>query len=253
MLFTAWMPDPIRPTQDLDLLGFGDDAVAAVVKTIARICNQDVPDDGLVFDTKSIKASEIRTTQDYGGVRVKLTAFLAKTQIPVQIDIGVGDAVTPGIIELEFPPLLDAPAPKVRAYPKEAVLAEKLHAIVAIGQINTRMKDYYDLLALARLFDFDGEIVRDAIVATFARRGTALPAVVPTRLTEAFANDQQKIALWQSFAKREILLLNAGDLVAAVADVAAFVMPPLEAARKAKPFTKKWTAGGPWKSVRKKR
>lgn len=253
MLFTAWMPDPFRPTQDLDLLGFGDAAVAAVAKSIAAICTQVVPDDGLVFDTDSIKAAAIRTTQDYGGVRVKLTAFLAKTQIPVQIDIGFGDAVTPAITELEFPPLLDAPAPKVRAYPKETVLAEKLQAIVAIGLTNTRMKDYYDLLALARLFDFDGEIVRDALIATFARRDTALPADVPTGLTEGFATDPQKIALWQAFTGREPLLLHPGDLVAAIADIAAFVMPPLHAAREGKMFQKRWTAGGTWTAVRQKR
>ena len=99
MLFTAWMPDPFRPTQDLDLLGFGDDAVAAVQSSIAAICAVDVPDDGIVFDARSIRAAPIRTTQDYGGVRVKLTAMLGKTRIPVQIDIGFGDVVTPAITE----------------------------------------------------------------------------------------------------------------------------------------------------------
>jgi predicted nucleotidyltransferase component of viral defense system len=253
MLFTAWMPDPFRPTQDLDLLGFGDDDVAAVAKSVVRICNESVPDDGLVFDTTTIKAADIRTSQEYGGVRVKLTAFLAKTQIPVQIDIGFGDAVTPSITELEFPPLLDTLAPKVRAYPKETVLAEKLHAIAALGVITTRMKDYYDLLALARLFDFDGETVCQAMIATFARRGTALPADLPAGLTEAFATDPQKIMLWNAFIGREPLLLNAGDLVAAVEDIAAFVLPPLRAAGAGTAFDSTWPAGGPWKAHRRRK
>ncbi len=253
MLFTAWMPDPFRPTQDLDLLGFGDDDVAAMAKAVARICKQVVPDDGVIFDTASIKAAAIRTTQDYGGVRVKMTALLGNIRIPVQIDIGFGDAVTPDITELEFPPLLDAPAPNIRAYPKETVFAEKLQAIVALGIINTRMKDYYDLLALARLFEFDGEVVRQAVIATFDRRGTPLPDDVPTGLSPVFVEDPQKIALWNAFIGREPLLLNPGYLVAAVEDIAAFVMPPLVAAQKGKPLAKRWKPGGPWKAVRGKR
>lgn len=252
MLFTAWMPDPFRPTQDLDLLGFGDDDVATVANSVVRICKQAVPDDGLMFDVASLKAAPIRTTQDYGGVRVKMTALLGNIRIPVQIDIGYGDAVTPEITEIEFPPLLDAPAPKIRAYPKETVFAEKLQAIVALGLINTRMKDYYDLLALARLFDFDGEVVRAAIVATFDRRATPLPIGVPTGLSPMFVGDAQKIALWNAFIGREPLLLNPGDLVAAIEDITAFVMPPLAAARNAKTFKNKWSAAGPWKPVRKK-
>ena len=211
-----------------------------------------MPDDGLEFDVASLKAAAIRTNQDYGGVRVKMIALLGKTRIPVQIDIGFGDAVTPEITELEFPPLLDAPAPKIRAYPKETVFAEKLQAIVALGLINTRMKDYYDLLALARLFNFDGEVLHQAVIATFERRGTPFPDGVPTGLSSAFVGDPQKVAFWNAFIGREPLLLNPGDLVAAVEDIAAFVMPPLDAARNAKAFKNKWTAGGPWKSVRKK-
>ena len=178
-------------------------------------------------------------------------ALLGKTRIPVQIDIGFGDAVTPDITDLEFPPLLDAPAPKIRAYPKETVLAEKLQAIVALGVINTRMKDYYDLIALARLFEFDGGIVAKAIIATFDRRGTPLPATTPIGLTDVFANDPQKITQWLAFVGREPLLLNPGDLVAAIEDIVTFVMPPLAAAQAGKEFRKHWTPGGPWKSGRR--
>lgn len=253
MLFTAWLPDPFRPTQDLDLLGFGEAAVPIIAERIASVCAVIVPDDGLVFDVTTLRAEPIRGNQDYGGVRVKLTARLARTQIPVQIDIGFGDAVTPGIVDLVFPALLDAPAPAIRAYPKETVLAEKLQAIVVLGAVNTRIKDYYDLLALARLFEFDGATVRDAIIATFARRGTPLPTDTPVGLSAAFAADPHKVSLWQAFINRESLLLEPGDLVAAVEDVAAFVLPPLTAAHDGKAFSRRWLAGGPWRVVRKRK
>lgn len=251
MLFTAWLPDPFRPTQDLDLLGFGDAEVASVADAMATVCAVAVPEDGLTFDAGTLKAEAIRAMQSYGGVRVRMTAQLGRIRIPVQIDIGFGDVVTPAIHELEFPVLLDAPAPLIRAYPKETVLAEKLEAIVALGVITTRMKDYYDLLALARLFEFDGDTVRDAILATFARRQTALPHGIPPGLTEMVTSDPQKIALWQSFIGREPLLIHPGDLVAAVEDIAAFVMPPLLAAAKGKAFRKRWQPSGPWKARRK--
>jgi predicted nucleotidyltransferase component of viral defense system len=253
MLFTAWLPDPFRPTQDLDLLGFGDAAVPAIAARIEAVCRAEVPDDGLVFDCATLRAEPIRGNQEYGGVRVKLTARLARTQIPVQIDIGFGDAVTPAIVELEFPALLDAPAPMIRAYPKETVLAEKLQAIVVLGAVNTRIKDYYDLLALARLFAFDGATVRDALIATFARRGTPLPADVPVGLSAAFSSDVQKAQLWEAFIDREALLLEPGDLTAAVEDIAAFVLPPLAAAQSGAAFTKRWKAGGPWSAGRRRR
>lgn len=251
MLFTAWLPDPFRPTQDLDLLGFGSDEVADIARRIAALCTVAVPDDGLVFDAATIKAEAIRANQDYGGVRVKLTALLGRTRIPVQIDIGFGDAVTPAATDIVFPALLDFPVPMVRAYPRETVVAEKLQAIVVLGLVNTRMKDYYDLVALARMFEFDGETLRDAIAATFERRQTPLPAKVPAGLTDAFTSDPRKIALWQAFIGREPLLLNPGDLVAAIEDIEAFVMPALQAAREGTRFSRRWKAGGPWRIKRK--
>lgn len=249
MLFTAWLSDPFRPTQDLDLLGFGSDNVADVARRIAAVCATTVPDDGLVFDPSSIKAAAIRGNQEYGGVRVKLVAALARTKIPMQIDIGFGDAVTPAATEIEFPALLDLPAPRVRAYPKETVVAEKLHAITVLGAANTRLKDYYDLLALARLFEFDGPVLRDAMTATFERRSASIPDAPPLGLTKDFA-DQQKVAMWQAFTAREALLLNPGDLVTAIDDIAAFVLPPLKAAHDGKDFARRWRQGGPWQRGR---
>lgn len=252
MLYTAWVADPFRPTQDLDLLGFGDDAAPAMASAFAAICQQDVADDGITFDVASINADTIRGNQEYGGVRVRMTARLGNIRIPVHIDIGFGDAVTPGIVELTFPSLLDVPAPQLRAYPKETVIAEKYQAMVALGQANSRMKDYYDLVALSRLFDFDGAAVRSAIAATFERRGTALPVKRPSGLTQAFARDKQKMVQWAAFVQRESLLLKPGDLVDAIRQVRLFVTGPTKAAQSGTPFTHKWKAGGPWRAKRAK-
>jgi hypothetical protein len=167
MLFTAWLDDPFRPTQDLDLLGFGDADVTAVAATFRDICEEPV-DDGIVFDSKNLNAAPIREDQVYGGVRVRTVALLGKTRIPVQIDVGFGDAITPA--ELVFPALLDFPAPILNTYPKETVVAEKFQAITALGLANSRMKDYYDLLTLSRLFAFNGATLCAAITATFVRR-----------------------------------------------------------------------------------
>jgi hypothetical protein len=248
-LFTAWSPDKFRATRDLDLLGFGDPAVSALASAVSAICANLAPDDGLDFDHTTITAAPIRGKQEYGGVRIKLTARLASIRIPVQIDIGFGDAVTPAAVELDFPVLLaDTPAPRLRAYPKETVVAEKFQAIVALGEVNTRMKDYYDLMALTGLFDFDGALLSAAIRATFERRQTPLPVEIPPGLTDSFAVDPPKVALWKAFTRREALLLDAGDFAAVIAGIRDFVLPPTAALAAGQPFLQHWPPGGPWEA-----
>jgi hypothetical protein len=167
----------------------------------------------------------IREGQLYGGIRVRTRAFLGKTRIPVQVDVGFGDVVTPGPEEIEFPPLLHERGPHLNAYPRETVIAEKFQAVVALGTANSRMKDFYDLLALARLFPFDGRTVAAAIRATFDRRATPIPSRRPTGLGAAFASDPQKMAQWKAFTAREPLLIPAKDLSVAVDEIAAFINP----------------------------
>lgn len=249
MLFTAWLDDPFRPTQDLDLLGFGEAAVTAIAAVFREICAQEVEDDGLIFDVGNLEAGPIREGQTYGGVHVRTVAFLGKTRIPVQIDIGFGDAITPAAAELAFPALLDTPAPILKAYPKETVVAEKFQAIAALGLANSRMKDYYDLLALSRLFAFDGATLCNAITATFARRSTELPEEPPAGLQNSFAADRQKINQWTAFTGREPLLLEVSDLASVTAEIRNFVMPPARAARHGTPFLLNWDAGGPWRDA----
>lgn len=249
MLFTAWLDDPFRPTQDLDLLGLGDPAVEAVRAVFADVCRIPIEMDGLTFDAGVLRAESIRENQACGGVRVKTAAMLGRTRIPVQIDVGFGDVITPAAQDLEFPPLVFETGPRLRAYPKETVIAEKLEAIIALGRANSRMKDFYDLLALSRLFDFDGEALAAAIRATLSRRNTPLPDNVPGGLSRSFAGDDEKIAQWTAFIGREPLLIAAPSLAATVDEIAAFVLPPLTALRTGAAFRQFWRKGGPWREA----
>ena len=230
MLYAAWLDDPFRTTRDLDLLAFGERDAERLVKIFREVCVQPVEEDGLIFDSGNLVVEQIRDDQAYGGLRLRTSAHLAAAVVPVRVDVGFGDAVTPGPIELEYPVLLSQPAPRLNSYPRETVVAEKLEAIVALGLANSRMKDFYDLLAMSRLFVFEGAVLAAALRATFERRGTKLPGDPPPSLTNAFSEDPQKMQQWRSFLVREPLLIDEPDLSTVVREVSAFVMPAAHAA-----------------------
>ena len=169
MLYAAWLEDPFRATRDLDLLAIGQRERERIVKIFGEICAHEVEDDGLAFEVERIAAEPIRDALADGGLRLRTAARLAGAVIPLQIDIGFDDVVTPGPVEVEYPVLLDQPAPTLNAYPRETVAAEKFEAIVVLGLANSRMKDFYDLLAMSRLFAFEGATLAAAIRATGAR------------------------------------------------------------------------------------
>ena len=181
-LFELWYEAVYRATRDVDLLGVGEPAVGRMQETFQELCMLDVEPDGLQFLDASVRAEHIRDGQAYGGVRVRLVADLDGVRIAVQVDVGFGDAVTPGVVEAEFPTLLDSPAPHLRVYPRETVVAEKFEAVVRLGIANTRMKDFYDLWAMATMFEFSGGSLAEALAATFQRRGTPLPVEPPAAL-----------------------------------------------------------------------
>ena len=246
-LIQAWGASRHRATRDLDLLGHGDSDPAAVADVVRAVCGTPVEDDGLVFVADTIAAGRIREDQVYEGVRVRLTAVLAGAEIPVQVDVGFGDAVTPRPRALLVPTLLDQPAAKLAAYPRESVVYEKLEAMVALGIGNSRMKDFYDVAYLAQHFPFDGARLVRAVRATFKRRGTPLPAAPPIALTIAFAEDPAKQAQWRAFVSRDRVADADVDLRAAVARVTAFLGAPLDAARGRGNWVRTWPAGGPWR------
>ena len=175
MLLAVWQEDLFRPTRDLDLLGQGDPDTASIAASIRSICSVKVPDDGVVFDTARVEAVPIRDDDAYPGVRVRTGATIAGARLPIQIDVGFGDVITPGAIEIEYPTLLDAPAPILRTYPPETVVAEKAEAIVTRGIANSRMKDFCDLWMIAQVFSFEGDDLSEAIRRTFERRRTPPP------------------------------------------------------------------------------
>ncbi|MEO8137918.1 MAG: nucleotidyl transferase AbiEii/AbiGii toxin family protein [Betaproteobacteria bacterium] len=198
MLLATWFDEPHRATRDVDLLGFGDAAEDALLATFREIMEVEV-DDGVNFDLKRLRIEAIRKEVEYGGSRLRTTASLAGARIPITVDIGFGDAVEPGVEDIDLPVLLDMPSPHLRAYPPETVIAEKFHAMVVLGRANSRMKDYYDVWMLMSAFELDPLRLRRAIVATFARRNMAVPSLVPDGLSDAFAADPAKQRQWAAF------------------------------------------------------
>ena len=229
LLFDLWFDVPHRPTRDADFLGFGPADTDALAATIREICAVAV-DDGMEYDPASVRIEEIREDARYGGLRVQLLGRLGNARCPVQLDVGYGDAVTPGPEEVVYPALLDdQPPPRLHVYPRETVVAEKLEAIVSLGMANSRMKDYFDLRALAHEGALDAGQLAEAIAATFARRQTPLPEGLPLGLSDEFAQDAMKRTQWKAFLNKN--RLDAPALDAVVTEVRRFVEEPLRLAR----------------------
>lgn len=220
MLFALWFPQPHRPTRDADFLGFGAPDPLRLAEIARELCAID-SEDGLAFDPASVAVDGIRDNASYAGLRLRLVAHLGNARCHVQWDVGFGDAVTPAPAQTAYPVLLeDMPAPLLRVYPRETVFAEKLEAIAMLGIANSRMKDYFDLLALVREGVMDRSTLATAIHATFARRGTPLFDDVPFGLTESFANDPGKQSQWNAFLRRSRLTSSSlGDVVREIRDL----------------------------------
>ncbi|ELR99686.1 nucleotidyl transferase AbiEii/AbiGii toxin family protein [Gloeocapsa sp. PCC 73106] len=248
LLFSVWSDQPHRPTRDLDLLGRGNNTLSYLEQVFSDICQIMVPVDGLEFNPNTIKSQKIKEDQEYEGVRINLQANLAgtRTRIPVQIDIGFGDVVTPAPLFLEFPPLLDFPAPQLLVYPRETVVAEKFQAIVMLGIANSRLKDFYDLWFLSQNFEFEGKTLCQAIKTTFARRRTSLPELIPLGLTADFAEDKNKVNQWKAFVSKTKLLAQPPSLSEVVSILLKFLWPPTQGAAKGETFQKFWSPQGNW-------
>ena len=247
MLLAIWMGRPHRPTKDLDLLGFGDASADGIRNIFRDICQVEVKPDGMEFKAESIQITEIREDLEYPGQRVKLEGRLGNARINTQIDIGFGDSVVPNPTQIEYPTLLDMPAPRIRVYPPETVIAEKFESMVSRGMLNSRMKDYYDIRMMAKEFRFDGNSLTKAIKATFTRRGIAIPKDTPIAITEEFFSDTDKNTQWQAFLRNSRLDEKDLTLSQIIDDIRRFLMPPVIAAANNRPFTKSWAAGGSWK------
>lgn len=246
LLLVAWLGETIRPTRDVDLLGFGNVTSGALAAIFAEICTVDVEPDGITFDLPSIHVAAIRPEDAYGGNRVTLPAFLGRARIRVQVDVGIGDAVTPQPEWLVYPSLLDLPRPRLRAYRRETAIAEKLHAMVVLGSKNSRMKDFFDIHALADRELFDGELLATAIRATFERRQTPIPIGEPLALSPGFAQIEGKSEQWAGFVRRSRLTTAVPDLREVVEQLRTFLGPVLTAIRIDRALPSSWPPGGPW-------
>lgn len=240
-LFTLWTGQTHRPTKDLDLLGRGSSAIGEVEQTIRAICGV-YEEDGIAFDNESVEGTRIKEDDEYDGVRIKLQAELAGARIPMQIDIGFGDAVYPEPELVSFPVLLPMEAPLIRAYPREASIAEKFHAMVVLDIRNSRMKDFYDIWFMANTWTFDMASLRKAILTSFERRGSTIPTAVPFGLTDNFLNDPQKKQQWNAFLSR----LNPADTAPSLEEVGAilraFLLPCISHESRAKSERLSWTS-----------
>jgi predicted nucleotidyltransferase component of viral defense system len=245
LLLQVWTGEIYRPTRDLDLLGKGMPNLS-YKKIFSEVCLQEVEDDGLSFLSETIRVERIRDEEDYEGVRVLLEARLGNVRIPLQIDVGFGDAVVPAPEELEFPTLLKFPAPRLNAYPKESVVAEKFEAIVKLGMANSRMKDFYDLWVLSQRFEFERATLASAIQATFETRRTPLPSPLPLAFTADFYQLPSKQTQWKAFLKKSGLNARA-SLEETIRVILEFVMPVVEGVSKGDREKKTWPPRGPWK------
>jgi hypothetical protein len=246
MLLRLWSDRAYRATRDLDLLRRGDGGSEAIRNDLETILGTPVPPDAVEFDGARITLEAIRAEDEYAGTRATLPARCGKARLILQIDMGIGDAVWPAPQACTYPTLLDLPAPYLLAYPREVVVAEKLEAMVVLGDRNSRIKDFFDLHHLASRFPFDRTTLVEAVRRTFARRQTPIPDDVPIALTHAYWDNPSRPAQTRAFARRTRVAVPEDFADECARILAAFLSPVLEDLRTNAPPSGTWQPGGPW-------
>ena len=245
LMLHVWNAPLARATKDLDFLGRLDNSLENLERVVRELCTTDVEPDGMVFDPATVKAERIKEDADYEGARVRFLGLLGKARVAMQIDVGFGDVVTPGALDIAYPVLLDFPAPALSGYPRETVVAEKFHAMVYLRTLNSRMKDFYDVWLLARQFAFDGELLARASAATFANRETAID-VAPIAFTPEFTEQPSTLAQWTAF-RRKLPNTECPERLAEVVQLLSdFLVPIARACERGESFDQRWPAGGSW-------
>lgn len=248
-LLRVWSEEELRPTRDIDFHAVGRDDHDAVRSSLAAICGVPCPADGVVFDPTTIRVEGIRQDQEYGGLRARMQGRLGQVRLPLQVDIAFGDAISPAREEQDYPTLLDLPIPRIWTYPRETLIAEKLEAMVSLGETNTRVKDLWDIACLARRFAFDGEALRTAVAETFRRRGTSLGREQPLALLPSYYENPVRAQRWQVLQRQigevaggPVRLDDVGN------ELADFLGPVCASLIDEIPFARSWPGGGPWQS-----
>ncbi len=247
MLLALWGDTIYRPTRDLDFTGEGDSSGTEIASTVKDICAVQVPDDGITFDTSSLTVEPIHEEGAYQSHRARFEATVAKARVRMQIDFGFGDSVYPHPTEVDFPVLLEAPRPRIRVYSREAVVAEKVHAMVVNGDRNSRYKDFYDIFTLARHFPFEGPPLTTAVRTTFKRRRTPFAQTTPIALTPEFYQDPARVDRWQGYVNRTKLRDPPSHFADVGETVLSFLRQPWDALAHGSEFIATWAEGGPWR------
>ena len=246
MLLALWGGEAYRPTRDLDFAAYGSSFQEHIRDLLTEICAISC-DDGVVFQGEATRLESIRDQAAYDGFRAKLKLTVGSARIPLQIDLGFGDAIQPSPVDSAYPALLDHPRPRIRVYPREAVVAEKLHAMVVLGARNSRYKDFYDLCALAAHFAFEGETLGTAMRATFELRRTPFSGDVPLALTPRFYSDASRARSWRNYLERNKLLGAPTEFEAVGERLSVFLSDIWHALSRERGFSGKWPPGGPWR------
>jgi hypothetical protein len=245
LMLPLWGTAIARATRDIDFLGRDALTTDELASVIADCLAVDAPPDAINFDASTIEVAEIREDTRYGGIRGTFLGYLERAKINMQVDVGLGDVVTPGVVAITYPALLDLPAPELTGYPVETAIAEKLEAIVDLGLTNSRMKDFFDLWSLLGNLELDGETMTTAVQATFARRGTVVPANLPVGLTEEFATQRTKLTQWSAFMAR-LRISNPPALATVLERIATFAMPVFAAINTSNQVAGRWRATREW-------
>lgn len=247
LLFYVWNLPLRRPTRDIDFRGYVSGDRSTLLKIMEEVIDVSVPEDGLVFDSQSLSVEETQIDADYQGIRVKLTALLERTRIPVQIDIGFSDELTSKAEVIEYPNILpELKQIRMKGYPKETVVAEKFHAMFRHGDLNSRMKDYYDLWLISETFNFEGKSLQKAIETTFKNRDTDLPVERPVSLSTEFASANS--TRWNNFLeKMNIETTESADFANIIEQVWEFLEYPLQVSLDQTQSTRRWIPNKGWK------
>lgn len=245
LLLRIWDAPTVRPTKDIDLLGRTSNAPEALEAIIREVCQLTVEDDGLEFDSDRVSGEAIAEEADYAGVRLRFRGKLGTARVMMQVDVGFGDIVTPEPTMVAFPTLLGHDEPKLLAYPREAVIAEKFQVILYRGVLNSRLRDYYDIWLLSKSYPFSGSKLAEAIKRTCSQRETPI-VERPVGLSSEFAQDEARRTQWKAFRRKSKLDQAPEALSPLVEDVARFLGPIAKALSQGRGFENAWDPPGPW-------
>ena len=245
LVMLTWPQSHIRTTSDMDLRSYINPDLQTVIEIMREICELETAPDGIEFDPNTVTATNILETASCPGIRVRLTGYINKTRIHLQIDLAFTDPVFPKPIKANYPSILQFPEPRILVYPKETIIAEKLEAAVQLGEINTRMKDFYDLWQISSNFEFRGITLVTAVRSTFRSRNTGIPPTVPLALRSEFAKNNQK--LWKAFLSRiNAIEPRLQSLEEVIKTIREFLMPVIEAVDQNADFQKMWDPNRGW-------